>query len=735
MKKRIGVYICHCGGNISDYVDVEEVARQAKMEGEVVLAKDVMFACADSNQKEMINDIKENNIDAIVVASCSPKLHLFTFRNVAIRAGLNPYNYVQVNIREQCSWAHSDKPKEATMTGIGLVKSGIKRVAQSQELENIEIKAYKTALVIGAGVAGMKAAIALAKVGIEVFLVEKDFFVGGHVAQNDEVFRSDQKGKEIISILYNEIKNSNKITLFTGATVDKVSGTVGNFHVNIKIKPRYIKKCDTQRLNQVMSECKNTVPNDFDFGLYNRKAIYKNYPEALPDLPVIDKDLIINETEILKKYADCIDLEQQNETIPINAGAILVTTGFKSYQPKQDEFGYESIKNVITLPEFKRIIENNNKKLVFNKQEIKNIAFIYCVGSRQKDGPNKYCSRFCCTAAVHTSLQLHKKYENINVFHLYRDIRTYGKYEILYEKSSKKGDIYLRFDENEPPTVEQKGNKISVKIKDKLTKSKELELDADLVVLVTGMEPREDSHDIASKLNIPIGNDKFFNEIHPKLRPVETVINGVYISGTCQAPRVITESIQSSMAAASKITALIKDERIIREPIVAKINSDNCEWCGECEKICDYGAINKVEKEGKLIAVVNEGACSGCGACTPVCPFDAIEVTNYTNDQIFGMIDGFTKEFNVDETKTDDHADEVKSAKLMKEFPDTWEAILKSIKESPKTIPQLSKETNIEISKVTYDIMTMNKYHIIEASGMDDMDEYFYYKIKSNGKN
>lgn len=733
MKKRIGVYICHCGGNISDHVDVEEVVRQANMEGEVVLAKDVMFACADSNQKEMVKDIKENNIDAIVVASCSPKLHLFTFRNVAIRAGLNPYNYVQVNIREQCAWAHSDKPKEATMTGIGLVKAGIKRVAQSQELENIEIKAYKTALIIGAGVAGMRAAIALAKVGIEVFLIEKDFFVGGRIAQNDEVFRSNQKGKEIISILYDEIKKSNKITLFTGATVDKVSGTVGNFNVNIKIKPRHIKKCDVQRLNQAMSECKTTVPNDFDFGLYNRKAIYKNYPDALPDLPVIDKDLIINETEILKKYSDCIDLEQQNETIPINAGAVLVTTGFKSYQPKQNEFGYKSIKNVITLPEFKRVIENNDKKLFFNKQEIKNIAFIYCVGGRQKDGPNKYCSRICCTTAIHSSLQLHKKYKNINAFHLYRDIRTYGKYEILYEESSKKGDIYLKFDENEPPTVDQKGNKILVKIKDKLTKSKELELDADLVVLVTGIEPREDHLDIASKLNIPIGNDKFFNEIHPKLRPVETVINGVYIGGTCQAPRNITESIQSSLAGATKIDSLIKDEKIIREPIVAKINPDTCNWCGECEKVCDYDAIKKIEKEGKSIAVVNEGACSGCGACTPVCPSDAIELTNYTNNQIFGMIDGFTNEFNVDETKTDVDTDssDVKSTILMKEFPDTWEEILKSIKESPKTIPQLSKETDIEISKVTYDIMTMNKYHIIEAFGMDDMDEYYFYKNKN----
>ena len=240
MKEKIGVYICHCGGNISDYVDVEELSKMFLAEENVIISKDVMFACADSNQKAMVNDIKENNLDAIVVASCSPKLHLHTFKNVASRAGINPTNYVQVNIREQCSWPHSDKPKDATLKAAGLIRAGINRVSHSESLDNIEIQVKRAVLVVGAGVAGMKAAIDLARLGNDVYLVEKDYFVGGRIAQSEKLFMSGQKGKDIIAKLFAEVKSYANITLFTGATIEKVTGSLGNFHVDINIKPRYI---------------------------------------------------------------------------------------------------------------------------------------------------------------------------------------------------------------------------------------------------------------------------------------------------------------------------------------------------------------------------------------------------------------------------------------------------------------------------------------------------------------
>jgi heterodisulfide reductase subunit A2 len=732
MKERIGVYICHCGGNISDYVDVKQISELVKNENGVIISKDVMFACADSNQVEMIKDIKENNLDSIVVASCSPKLHLHTFRNVAERAGINQYNYVQVNIREQCSWPHSDKPKDATVKAIGLIRAGINRVAYSESLEDIEIKTQKAVVVIGAGVAGMKAAIELSRSGNEVYLLEQDYFVGGRVAASNTVFMSDQKGKEIVAKLYAEIKKQNNITLFTGTSIEKVSGSLGNFHVDIKITPRYIaKNYDAALLNSAIEECQVNVYDDFNLGLFKRKAIYKNYPEALPDVPVVNLEAIKTDKSFVDMYAKCFNLAEEPQFLSLHAGAIIVTTGFDNYQPKQGEYEYKNIGNVITLPELKRLIELNNDQFIFNNKQVKKVSFIYCVGSCQTEGENKYCSRICCTAAIHTSLLLKEKYKDIKTMHLYREIRTYGKQEILFEKSSKQGDVFIKFDETAPPLIEKKENNIHITVKDILTNNKELELETDLVVLVTGMVPRTNSLETAKKLKIPTGNDKFFNEIHPKLKPVETVIKGVYIGGACQGPKNITESVQSALSATAKVSALIKSGSIMLEPIIARINHNSCIWCGKCEVVCEYDALKQTEINGKMIAMVNKASCTGCGICAPVCPSDSIELIQYTNNEIEGMIDGFTKKIELQEKEETEAISEEKASVGMKEYPEIWKKIASSIKEEAKTIPQISKELGIKNDIITYNIMTMNKYSIVDAEGIDDMDEYYLYKLKN----
>jgi heterodisulfide reductase subunit A len=731
MKQRIGVYVCHCGGNISDYVDVKEVVKQAKLEGEVVLAKDLMFTCSDSGQNEMIEDIKENNLDAMIVASCSPKLHLHTFRNVAIRAGLNPYNYVQVNIREQCSWAHSDKKKEATIKGIGLVHAGVKRVLHSEALEKIKVDVRKSVIILGAGIAGMQSAIALAKMGNEVFIIEKDFFIGGRVAQAGELFISGQNGKKVIADLYEKLKSFSNITLFTGAELEKQTGSLGNFEVKIKIRPRFItKESQNEDFSQVIKDCPVTIPCGFDYGLTKKKAVYTKYDGAIPDIPVVDKKAIEHETAFLQKYSHYIDLEQKEEFIDLKAGAILVATGFDPYTPHKDEFGCENNPSVITLPKFKRLLEQSDNKLVYNHRPIKSVAYIYCVGSRQTNGTNRYCSRFCCTAAIHSSLQLHHKFGDVQAYHLYRDIRTYGKQEMLYEDSCKKGDIYIKYDENEPPVVKACRTGTVITVKDQITNGEELNLEADLVVLVTGMVAREDSTDIANELKIPIGNDRFFNEIHPKLRPVETVINGIFIGGTCQSPKSISSSVQSSMSAASKINALLKKGAIELEPIVAKIDQDACVWCGKCAEVCEFDSIQKITKGAKEVAEVNESTCKGCGVCAPVCPEDAIQITNFTDNEIIGMIDGFLTEIVTDNSEKEEVVEEAKQPTLMKEFPIEWYSILEKIKEEAKSIPQISEELGMAKDKVMYDVMTMNKYGILYPEGLDDMDEYFLYKSK-----
>ncbi len=512
MNKKIGVYICHCGGNISDYVDVEKVRKSIEVEDGVFLTKTTMFACGDANQKEMVDDIKRNGLNGVVVASCSPKLHLLTFRAVTERAGLNKYNYVHANIREQASWAHSDDKSGATETAIHLVKAAIAKVRLSEPLYPIIINSKKAAAVIGGGIAGMRAAIELADMGCPVTLIEREHFIGGRVAQWDVLFTTNETGKEVVTKLYNEVIKHDNIRLLTGAEVISSSGSIGDFKMKIKVTPRYIKeKCDQGHLLKAIAICPVDVPDDFNFNITIRKAIYHNFPSEYPQTPVID---IKNCTRCgeCEKICPSVDFSQQEEIIEINVGTVLMATGFDSYTPATGEFGYNQLENVITLPQFKRIIDLNDKKIVYRGKEIRNIAYIYCVGSRQIEGDNKYCSRYCCTSVIYAAMQAKKKFNGINNFHFTRGIRTYGKQEVLYAESLKGGDIFLQSYEDAPPVVEQSNDKINIRINDILTAKKEMSVEADLVVLVTGMVPRADNS-VASLFKLPKGRDKFFNEI------------------------------------------------------------------------------------------------------------------------------------------------------------------------------------------------------------------------------
>ncbi len=570
MNERIGVYICYCGGNISDYVDVEKVREMVENEPGVVIAKTVMFACSDAAQQIMIEDIQKEKLDAIVVASCSPKLHLYTFRNVAKRAGLNPYKYIQVNLREQDSWAHTDDPEGATEKAIRLVRAGIAKARFAEALEPLRIETIPAVLVVGAGISGLRAALGLSDIGISVYLVEKSPSPGGWVKELGEIYESGRKGAELINELLEEVKRRDNIALYTEAEVIERKGCVGDFRIKIRLKT--------------------------------------------------------------------------GETITVHVGAVIIATGFDVYKPEDGEYGYGS-PGVITLPEFKRLLEASNGKIIHQGKEIRSIAYIYCVGSRDPDG-NQYCSRFCCNSAIHTSLLVNEKDPDITQFHIYRDIRTYGKYELMYEAARQRGSIFIRFSEDSPPDVKYSENGLLIRVKDTLSDNEILEISPDLVVLVTGMVPRNNEN-LVEIFKLPVGRDGFFNEIHPKLRPVETVMNGIYICGSCQGPKNIPESVASSLLAVTKAGGLLKKGYVELEPTVARIDQEKCEWCEECARSCPYDAIEKVGVEGKEVAKVNEALCKGCGACVPVCQKDAIDVQGYTDIQIRSMIDALAREVQV----------------------------------------------------------------------------------------
>lgn len=638
MNNKIGVYVCHCGGNIADYVDVEKVRDSAAGEDGVVISRNTMFACSDAAQKEIIDDIKENNLDGIVVASCSPKLHLVTFRAVAERAGLNKYNYVHANIREQGSWAHSDNKAGATGKAIALVRSAIAKVRLAEPLYPLKIPSKKAVAVIGAGIAGMRAAIELANMGCPVTLIEREHFIGGRTSQWDVLFTTDQTGKDLITDLYLKITTRENIKLYTGAEIISSTGSIGNFNLQVKITPRYVKeKCNKGQLQQAIEACPVTVADDFNFNITDRKAIYHNFPSEYPQYPVID---IKNCTRCgeCEKICESVDFSQEEKIIDINVGSVLMATGFDPYTPSNGEFGYGELENVVTLPQFKRIIDLNDDVLKYNGKEIRDIAYVYCVGSRQTDGDNKFCSRYCCTSVIHASLETKKKFRNINNFHFTRGVRTYGKQEVLYNESLTMGDIYLQSYEDDPPVVTGVNGKAKVSINDILTGRKEISVDADLVVLVTGMVPRADNS-VASLFKLPKGRDTFFNEIHMKLRPVETVIDGITISGACQGPKNITESVNSALSAAAKSYSYVSKGELELEPVIAEVDEKKCKWCGACAEACPFDAI-RIKKTGSGdVAEINNSVCKGCGMCLPVCEPDAINLVTCSNKEIESMID------------------------------------------------------------------------------------------------
>ena len=641
---KIGVYICHCGSNIADYVDIKKVKNYIEENTDATLVKDVMFACSDSSQKEIENDIRTKNLDGIIIASCSPKLHLPTFREVAKRAGLNPYKYVHINIREQCSWAHSDDKIGATQKAIKLIEAGIRKAKYTEALESINIEAKNAVAVIGAGIAGLRAAIELADMGTYVYLIEREYFVGGRITQWDELFTTNQTGREIITNLYHQLVTYKNITLFTGAEVIETSGSVGNMKVKVKVKPRYVKReCvfSVDKFKKAVEVCPVEVEDDFNFGITKRKAIFINYPGEFPQLPAIDYEHCTKCGECLK-VCDGIDLEQKPEIINLNVGAILLATGFDPYEPREGEYGYKQLSNVITLQQFKRLLELSSDELLYNGKKIKSIAYIYCVGSRQRNGENKYCSRYCCTSAMHTALLVKNKFKDISNYHFTRGIRTYGKQEHIYHEALEQGDVVFQSFNDPVCEVEQRNGNIIVKINDFLTKGKETEVEVDLVVLITGMVPRKDNK-IAQLLKVPIGRDHFFNEVHLKLRPVETVIDGIFISGASQGPKNIMEAVNSALAAASKANNLVKKGYISIEPTIAYVDTRTCNWCGKCLEVCPFDAFEKVEENGKFVAKVITSLCKGCGMCLPVCEVNAIELHNYTDKQLMSLIEDLAK--------------------------------------------------------------------------------------------
>jgi heterodisulfide reductase subunit A2 len=622
---RIGVYVCHCGGNISDVVDVQKVVEAAGRLPGVVVAKTNMFMCSDPGQNAILEDVKNEGLDRVIVAACSPKLHETTFRKVLERSGLNPYLLEQANIREQVSWA-SDDPATATNKATSLVAAAVAKAAQLQPLEPIRVDTTARTVVVGAGVAGLRAACDLARAGIDVALVERGATLGGNASVLDHLFPNEEPAGDVITRLVDDVLAQQRVTILTEATVESVSGYVGNFAVAVRQSLRGLVIDEETR--QSAAAAGRFVP----FEGYVFDAARRGDTSA-------------------------VDTEAPATTIKIEAGAVVVASGFEHYVPRKGEYGYERIRQVVTLPDFIRwlsAVESGVGLPDYDGSPVAGVAFIHCVGSRQADGINKpqpdgrlneYCSRVCCTATLRALCDLQQKRPDVATYDFYQDIRAYGRgHEEYYERASKGGTVFVRWNDQEPPTVAKAkpgdGSAALVRARDGLTWGEEVEAAVDLVVLAVGMQPADVSS-LVDNLKLPVGADRFLQEVHPKLRPVELSVNGVLVAGTSQAPKDITEAVASASAAAAKATALLSVGHVELDPFVAHVDATLCVGNGACVAECAYpGAVELHDyPDGSKRAIVNPALCSGCGACVAVCPTRAIDLAGWTLDQYEAMVD------------------------------------------------------------------------------------------------
>ncbi len=660
-KPRIGVYICHCGTNISHTVDVEKVREWAETmlgaEG-VVIARDYKFMCSSLGQELIEKDIKELGLERVVVAACSPHLHEMTFRGASKRAGLNPYLTELASIREQVSWVHTDKAV-ATEKAKAVVAGAVERVVRNEPLQEIRVPIHPDTLVVGGGIAGIQAALEIANAGFKVYLVEREPSIGGHMAQFDKTFPTLDCAACILTPRMFEAGNHPNIELLTWSEVTHVAGYVGNFTVTIKKKPRYVNTDLCTGCGICVEKCPKKVVDDvYEAGLGYRKVVYTPFAQAVPKYPVIDAPNCTyfqkGTCKACEKFCptNAIDFTQKEEYVTLQVGNIILATGYDLFDARRvSNYGYGRLANVFTSIEFERMSNAagptaGNIVLRDGKTQPKTVGIIHCVGSRDKNY-NNYCSSICCMQSLKFA-HLVRERTGATVYEFYIDMRTPMKaYDEFYQRVLEEGTLFVRGKVAQVTNAarnEREEGKLIIQVEDTLA-GKQRRIPVDMVILSIGMKPRRDSKEISHLFGVGCSSDGWFIEKHPKLDPVSTMTEGVMIAGCATGPKDIPASVAQGAAAAARVLNKIMQKEVVLEPIKASIDQEKCSGCRICNGLCPFNAI--LFHENRMVSEVNPALCQGCGTCVAACPAGAISGSGFSNEQILAQIDGLLMDLNL----------------------------------------------------------------------------------------
>ena len=634
---RIGVYVCHCGGNISEVVDVERVAKAVGEQGDVVISRDYGHMCSDMGQKLISDDIKEHDLDRVVVAACSPQFQGGTFMRVLETSGLNPHVLEMANIREHCSWAHADSTREATDKATSLTSMAVAKVRLDEPLEKRTMPIGKRVLVVGGGIAGIQAALDLGDAGFEVHLVERSSSIGGKMAQLSRTFPTEDCAACILSPKMADVPANPNIEMLTHSEVTNIDGHLGSFEVTVTKKARYVdpEKCTACGLCE--EKCPVSVPDEYEEGLMKRKAIHTPFGFSVPNKNVIDESVCLRLTKggdvcgLCQKVCphDAIDFEDKPETESFTVDTVIVATGYDIFDAtKKTVYGYGRFDNVITGMQMERMIVHAAEGSPISPIKGR-IAFIQCVGSRDEQVGNEYCSRVCCMYASKLSQLLKRSDPSRDVYVFYTDLRAFGKgFEEYYKRGQEAGVKFVRgrpAEFLEDPVTK----KVTIKVEDTLSRQM-IESEFDLVVLSVGMTPNAGTESVAEMLRLTKSPDGFLQEAHPKFRPVDTLTEGVFLAGAVQGPKDIPDAVSSASAAAARAIRLMNQGEYTLDPVVAFVHEEACDGCGLCVPACPLGAISLSGGAAKI----SESSCSGCGVCISACPTEALDLRGYTNAQL-----------------------------------------------------------------------------------------------------